>query len=151
MKHRTVVCFALASALLVASTIARADSFASSASSAGSESSGSVSASLRGSSGSSSKGDRKAEGPYRIVDVAAAPDDATRTRVTMQRDDDGTRLVLELPRTTFARQDLGRGDLVRVTPRVYGFAFSRADTPAPFYLVLADDWQAELAPRLVER
>jgi hypothetical protein len=128
---------------------ANAESFASSASSAGSASSGSVSDSLSGSS-NSSNGDRKvADGDYRIIQIAAMPDRAGRTRVTMQGDADNQRIVLDLPQSTFAQQGLAAGDVMYAHNRVYGVEFGRGDTRQPFYLVLADEWYGELASRPV--
>lgn len=124
-----------------------ADSLASSASSAGSASSGSVSTSLTGSS--NSVGDAVADADYRITDVAAAPDRAGFVRVALQSD--AQQLVLELPAAVFEPQRLGVGDTVRAERRVYGVEFARGDTREAFFLVLADDWHEELAPRLVER
>lgn len=126
-----------------------ADSLASSASSAGSASSGSVSASLKGSS--NSVGDAVADADYRITDVAAAPDRAGFVRVALQSDAQQQQLVLELPAAVFGPQRLGVGDTVRAERRVYGVEFARGDTREAFFLVLADDWHEELAPRLVER
>jgi hypothetical protein len=129
---------------------AQAESFASSASSAGSASSGSVSDSLAGSS-NSSHGDRKrvADGEYRIIQIAATPDRAGRTRVTMQADDAQQRVVLDLPHSTFDKQGLVAGDAMYARNRVYGIEFGRGDTRQPFYLVLADEWYGELASRPV--
>jgi len=129
---------------------ASAESFASSASSAGSASSGSVSDSLSGSSHSSSGNDRKvADGEYRIIQIAATPDHAGRTRVTMQGDDPLQRVVLDLPQSTFDQQNLEAGDRMYAQNRVYGIEFGRGDTHQPFYLVLADEWYGELASRPV--
>ena len=128
---------------------AHAESFASSASSAGSASSGSVSDSLSDSSNSSTKDEKKADGDYRITDVAEAPDRAGFRRVTMQADNSPQRIVLDLPKAVLDKQGLARGDLVRAQQRVYGFEFARGDTREAFYLVLADNWHEELAPRLV--
>jgi len=130
--------------------LAQAESFASSASSAGSASSGSVSDSLAGSS-NSSNGDRKkvADGEYRIIQIAATPDRAGRTRVTMQADDPQQRVVLDLPQSTFDQQGLAAGDAMYARNRVYGIEFGRGDTHQPFYLVLADEWYGELASRPV--
>lgn len=131
---------------------ASAESFASSASSAGSASSGSVSDSLSGSSNSST-GDRKvADGEYRIIQIAATPDRAGRTRVTMQAGDASQRVVLDLPQATFDQQNLSAGDLMYAHNRVYGVEFGRVragDARQPFYLVLADEWYGELASRPV--
>lgn len=128
---------------------AYADSFTSSASSAGSASSGSVSASLRGSSNSSTGGDKTADGDYRIIEVAKAPDRAGIARVTMQAEDPQQKIVLDLPQAIAEKQGLARGDLVHAQRRVYGFEFARAETREAFYLVLADDWYDELAARPV--
>jgi hypothetical protein len=128
---------------------ARAESFASSASSAGSESSGSVSTSLRGSSDSSTGGRKTADGAYRIVDIALAPERAGMARITMLGDEPSKRIVLDLPKTTFDRQHLDRGDMMYAQNRVYGIEFGRNDTHQPFFLVLADAWYGELAARPV--
>ncbi|QOK94632.1 hypothetical protein HF908_25190 (plasmid) [Ralstonia pseudosolanacearum] len=129
-----------------------AESFTSAASSAGSASSGSVSTSLNSSSHSSTDDEKTANGDYRIVDVAQAPDRADYLRVTMVADGaphQQQRIALDLPAAVFAKQGLGRGDLVRAEHRVYGFEFARQDTREAFYLVLADTWHDELAPRPV--
>lgn len=128
---------------------AQADSFTSSASSAGSASSGSVSDSLRGSSNSSTGGNKTADGDYRVIEVAKTPDRAGFARVTMQADDPQQRVVLDLPQAIVDRQSLGRGDTVHLQNRVYGLEFARGDTREAFFLVLSDDWHDELAARPV--
>jgi hypothetical protein len=129
---------------------ASADSFVSSASSAGSASSGSISDSLNGSSNSSKGDNRRVEnGEYRIIQIAATPDRAGRTRVTMQADNPQQRVVLDLPQATFDKQQLAVGDAMYAQNRVYGIEFGRGDTHQPFYLVLADEWYGELASRPV--
>jgi hypothetical protein len=128
-------------------SLARADSFTSSASSAGSASSGSVSASLRGSSNSSTGGDQTSAVDYRVIDVAEAPDRIGIARVTLQADDPQQQVVLDLPRAIAQQQRLGRGDRVHARRHVYGFEFARGDTREAFYLVLADDWFDDLAAR----
>ena len=147
MTHPNLLRLACAAAVLGAAMFAHADSFTSSASSAGSASSGSVSDSLRGSSKSSTGGDKAAAGDYRIIEVAKAPDRAGIARITMQADDPQQRIVLDLPRETFAKQHLGRGDIVHAQHRVYGIEFARGDTREAFFLVLDDDWHGELAAR----
>lgn len=144
----------LLAALLGAGCMAQAhaDSFASSASSAGSASSGSISTSLNGSSNSSNRNDRIANGAYRIdaVDaLAAVPGKPAMVRLSMQAEQAGAPLTLDLPAAVFAQQHLGRGDLVDVQRRDYGFQFARNDTRTAFFLVLADDWHDELAARPV--
>ncbi|WP_332854469.1 hypothetical protein [Duganella sp. S19_KUP01_CR8] len=140
----------VAAGALGLSLFAHAESFASSASSAGSASSGSISDSLNGSSNSSSGDKRKvADGEYRIIQIAATPDRADRTRITMQANDPAQRIVLDLPQTTFDKQQLAVGDAMYAQNRVYGIEFGRGDTHQPFYLVLADEWYGELASRPV--
>jgi hypothetical protein len=136
-------------AILSTALFAHADSFTSSASSAGSASSGSVSASLRGSSNSSTGGDKAVAADYRIIEVAGAPDRAGIARITMQADDPEQRIVLDLPRAIVDKQGLSPGDVVRTRKQVYGFEFARGDTNEAFYLVLADDWHDGLAARPV--
>ncbi|SFA68811.1 hypothetical protein SAMN04515620_10118 [Collimonas sp. OK607] len=128
---------------------AHAESFTSSAVSTGSASSGSMSASLRGSSNSSTGDEKTADGNYRIIEVTTAPDRAGVTRVTMQIEESQQRIVLDLPQAIVEKQKLGLGDTVRAQHREYGFEFARADTREAFYLVLADEWYNELAARPV--
>ncbi|MFC0169024.1 hypothetical protein ACFFKC_13145 [Pseudoduganella danionis] len=129
---------------------AQADSSVSSASSAGSASSGSVSDSLSSSSNSSGGNQRKvADGNYHIIDIAAMPGHADRTRLTLQGEQPDQQVVLDLPHSTFAAQHLGRGDRMYAQNRVYGIEFGRSDQRQPFYLVLADAWYGELASRPV--
>ena len=73
----------LLAALTLAAAAAQANSFVSSAAGAGSASSGSVSDSFKASSGSSAGGDKRAEGRYRVTEVAQA--DAGRLRLTLAR------------------------------------------------------------------
>ena len=137
----------LAAALTVACN-ANADSFVSSASSAGSQSSGSISDSLNGSSNSSSRDNKVANGPY-IIDVAAVPGRTGMTRLTLQADATRAPLVLDLPQVALDKQQLAQGDMVHAQNRAYGIEFSRNDTRAAFFLVLADDWYGEMATRPV--
>lgn len=150
---RLILRLVLAAGALSVAMAAQADSAVSSASSAGSASSGSVSDSLSGSSNSSGGGQRKvADGAYRIIDIAAAPERAGvigRTRLTLQADDPQQRVVLDLPQATFAAELLAVGDAMYAQNRPYGIEFGRGDTRQPFYLVLADQWYGELASRPV--
>lgn len=131
-------------------TAVHADSSVSSASSAGSASSGSVSDSLSSSSNSSGGNQRKvADGHYRIMQIAATPEHSERTRLTLQGDAPEQRIELDLPRSTFAAQQLTVGATVYAQNRVYGIEFGRAEPRQPFYLVLADAWYGELASRPV--
>ena len=151
MTHPNLLRLACAAAVLGAAMFAHADSFTSSASSAGSASSGSVSDSLRGSSKSSTGGDKAAAGDYRIIEVAKAPDRAGIARITMQADDPQQRIVLDLPREIVDKDSLSPGDIVRTRKHVYGYEFARGDTHEAFYLVLADEWYGELAARPVRQ
>ncbi|KAB8044698.1 hypothetical protein [Janthinobacterium aquaticum] len=138
----------LAAALSVACN-ANADSFVSSASSAGSASSGSVSDSLNGSSNSSSRDNKVANGPYRIIDIAAVAGRDGMTRLTLQTDAGKQPVLLDLPQVALDKQQLAQGDMIYAQNRAYGIEFSRNDTRAAFFLVLADDWYGELATRPV--
>ena len=149
-------------ALLVIATQmpSHAESFASSASSAGSASSGSVSDSLQGSS-NSSKGDNKvADGEYRVIDIAEAPGRPGMLRLKLQAQatpreaSQAGEWQLTLPAAAVAARPLAVGDVVAARNRPYGVEFAYAapatsTTPEPFFLVLADEWQRELAPRRV--
>lgn len=139
-----------------ATTPCLADSLASSASSAGSASLGSASDSLSGSSNSSARDKPVAQGDYRVVEVAAFADRPGMLRLKMQATanpgDDGT-LWLVLPQQTLAQRPLLAGDIVHARQRPYGVEFARADAAQgreAFFLVLADDWHREIAPRAVQ-
>ncbi|HEY1132580.1 MAG TPA: hypothetical protein VGF12_24445 [Roseateles sp.] len=136
----------LASLALAATTAAQATSFASSAAEAGSSASGSVSDSFRASSGSSG-GEHRAEGRYRVTDVARA--DAGKLRLTLARDG-AAPVELTLPEQALAARTVNVGDEVQATPQPYGVAFAHADTGRAFFLVLEDAWHRELAARAVE-
>lgn len=138
---------ALLALALAAATAAQAESFVSSTASAGSVASGSVSDSLKASSGSSSGGgEKRAEGRYRVTEVARA--EAGKLRLTMARD--GAEPVeLTLPAQALAARPVAVGDEVQATPQPYGIAFAHADTGRAFFLVLEDAWHRELAARVV--
>lgn len=131
---------------------AQAESIASSASSAGSASVGSLSDSVTGSSKSSSGETRVAAGDYRVIEVAERSDRPGTLQLKLQAvahpDDTGT-LWLTLPRQALAQRALAAGDLVSARQRPYGLEFAHAPAGEPFFLVLADDWHRELAPRRV--
>lgn len=144
----TPLAFATLLCLALATTASRADSFTSSASSAGSASSGSVSDSIEASSDSSSDDDEVAEGDYRIIDIAPVAERPGVLRLKLQAagPEGRTREVrLRVPQQVLAQGRLVRGDVVTVSHRPYGLEFARADTREAFFLVLADDWQRELA------
>lgn len=142
--------FVFCTAVLPLASLAQAELLTSSASSAGSASSASVSDSLSGSSNSSRDTSKTADGDYRITDVSEVPGRTGIVRVNMQTDGSQEgRIVLDLPLAVLKNHGLGRGDLVRAKRRVYGLQFARASTREAFFLVLADDWHGELAPRPV--
>ena len=138
----------LLAALALAAHAAQASSTtASSAADAGSSASGSVSDSFKTSSNSSSGGERRAEGRYRVTEVAQA--DAGKLRLTMTRE--GAEPVeLTLPQQALAARAVNVGDEVQATPQPYGVAFAHADTGQAFFLVLEDAWHRELAARVVK-
>jgi len=137
----------LATFALAAATTAQATSFASSAAEAGSSASGSVSDSFKASSNSSGGGERRAEGRYRVTEVAQA--EAGRLRLTLTRE--GAEPVeLTLPQAALAARAVTVGDEVQATPQAYGIAFAHADTGQAFFLVLEDAWARELATRVVK-
>jgi len=138
------------------STPALADSLASSASSAGSASLGSLSDSITGSSNSSSPAKQVAEGDYRIIEVAVVAERPGMLRLQLQatqpREGDGP-IWLTLPQRALAHNALVPGDIVSARHRAYGIEFARGAMSAPereaFFLVLADNWVGEMAPRAV--
>lgn len=125
-----------------------ASSLASTSSEGSSASVGSLSDSIQGSSNSSA-GTKVAEGPYRVIDVAMAPDAAGRMQVRLAAVRGEQTFVLLLPETTAAQAQLAAGDIVQVRERGYGLQFARADAREPFFLVLEDARWRELQSRPV--
>jgi len=138
----------LASLALAVAGSAQATSFASSAAEAGSSASGSVSDSFKASSNSSSGGERRAEGRYRVTEVAQA-DTAGKLRLTLTREG-AAPVELTLPEQALAARKVSVGDEVQATPQAYGVAFAHADTGQAFFLVLEDAWHRELSARVVK-
>lgn len=130
-----------------------AESSASSASSAGSASSGSVSDSIGGSSKSSTGEAKVADGDYRVIEVAELSDRPGMVRLTLRAAalpadaDEAGALLLTLPRRALAQREIAAGAIVSARQRPYGVEFAHADTREAFFLVLADAWHRELAPR----
>jgi len=130
-----------------------ASSAGSSASSAGSASSGSLSDSITNSSRSSGGTTAAADGDYSVVEVVEAADAPGMLRLTLRA---AAPLVehefmLRLPRRALEPRGIAAGDVVQVRHRDYGLEFARAEGEVrePFFLVLHDDWQRELAARPV--
>lgn len=133
-------------ALATQATLASSNA-ASSAADAGSSASGSVSDSFQGSSNSSG-GERRAEGRYRVTEVARA-DVAGKLRLKLEREG-APPVELTLPQQALAARAVRVGDEVQATPQAYGVAFAHADTGQAFFLVLEDTWHRELAARVVK-
>lgn len=136
--------------VLAAALPAHAASSASSASSEGSSaSSGSVSDSFEGSSNSSSKGDKVAEGDFKLVHIAAA-DQAGKLRLTLEGTGGATgSFVLVVPEATLQQAALALGDTVTARTRSFGWEFAAAATKQPFYLVVHDAHMREFATRKI--
>jgi hypothetical protein len=142
---------------LATSAPSLADVLASSASSAGSASVGSLSNSLTGSSNSSSPKAAVAEGDYRVVEVAEVAERPGILRLQLQATlphSGAGPIWLTLPQQALAQRALAAGDIVSARHRPYGVEFAHAAKAATereaFFLVLADDWLGELAPRALE-
>ena len=145
--------------LFAASLPSLADSSTSStASSAGSASVGSLSTSVEGSSNASSRGNKVAEGPYRVIEVAEAPARPGTVRVTLQaladsgdigNSGNNSELHLYLPRQTALDQQLATGSVVHARARDYGFEFAQGNPRRAFFLVVRDEWLRELQTRPV--
>lgn len=141
---------------LTLATPSLADSGASSASSAGSASVGSLSNSITSSSNSSSPADKVAEGDYRVVEVVALADRPGLLRVQLQVSASATEAVpiwLTLPEKALAGRALRNGDIVNARHRPYGIEFAHTEEAGrprtAFFLVLADEWFGELAPKVL--
>lgn len=149
--HAVRLCLAAALLGVAAHTPSWAESFASSASSAGSASLGSSSDSVQGSSNSSSRPTQVAQGDYRIVQIAEAGDAAGRLRVSLQALDGRTAqdFALLLPPAAAQAGQLAVGGVVSAADRPYGTELRSAATHAAFFLVVADDWHAELQTRAI--
>jgi hypothetical protein len=136
---------------------AAADSLASAASSASiTVSVGTISGSFGRSSDSSSKTAPTANGDYKIIDLAAAPDRQGTVRLTLQALTDAgadNEFFLYLPQVVAEQARLRLGGIVTAHPRPYGTEFAqgaRGETKQAFYLVLADDWYRELPAKAVQ-
>ena len=124
-----------------------ASSAASSASDSVTTSVGSLSGSVEKSSTSSSGENKVAEGDYRIIDMAAAPDRPGMLRMKLQaladRSAEGE-FFLYLPQEAADGSHLAQGGIVTARHKPYGVEFADGRTRQAFFLVLADDWYKEL-------
>ncbi len=140
-------------ALVVSAVPGLADSSVSStASSASSASVGSLSTSVEGSSKASSRGDKVAEGAYRVILVADVPTRPGTVRVTLQAladPSDGDTLHLVLPQQTALGQKLAVGSVVHARVRDYGVEFAQGTPRQAFFLAVRDEWLRDLQTRPV--
>jgi hypothetical protein len=148
-RHRhllAVLAVTLGAAILPAHAASTA---ASSASDSASSAVGSLTTSLGRSSTSSSPGNDLADGDYRVIDIAEAPDRPGLLRLTLQgeatADKAATSFELFLPRPAFEQAQLATGQQIRTRQRTHGIEFARADAREPFFLALRDEWYRELA------
>jgi hypothetical protein len=137
----------LAAIALAAPAAWAAESASSASSVASSASVGSVSASVERSSASSSPGGQRAEGAYRVIEVADAADRPGRVRVQLRAVAGDDAFALLLPAETAARAALAAGVVVEARAREHGWQFLVAGEP--FFLVVDDDRIDDLARRQV--
>jgi hypothetical protein len=141
---------ALLAALALPSAPAAASTSASSAASEGvSASVGSVSTSFEKSSKASSGGEKKAEGPYRVTEIAAVDARPGMLRLALKAVEGDHDFALILPQATAAAQQLAVGSVIHATAQPFGVQFAKPAAPEPFFLVLHDAWFDALTTRKV--
>jgi hypothetical protein len=150
MHHTTrIAALALLASLLPAAHAA--SSAASSASDSVTTSVGSVSASFQRSSDSSTN-NKVADGEYKVIEMAAVPDEAGKVRMKLQAVAPTTgdkEFVLLLPQEAVERGHVRVGGVITARTRDYGYEFASLNDDKPFFLVLADEWFKELKSRPV--
>jgi hypothetical protein len=150
MHHTTrIAALALLASLLPAAHAA--SSAASSASDSVTTSVGSVSASFQRSSDSSTN-NKVADGEYKVIEMAAVPDEAGKVRMKLQAMAPTTgdkEFVLLLPQEAVERGHVRVGGVITARTRDYGYEFASPNDEKPFFLVLADEWFKELQSRPV--
>jgi hypothetical protein len=150
MHHTTrIAALALLASLLPAAHAA--SSAASSASDSVTTSVGSVSASFQRSSDSSTN-NKVADGEYKVIEMAAVPDEAGKVRMKLQAMAPTTgdkEFVLLLPQEAVERGHVRVGGVITARTRDYGYEFASLNDDKPFFLVLADEWFKELKSRPV--
>ncbi len=147
----------IAALLCAATTLAQAESFTSSASSAATTGISASSKSINASSESSSGEDKKvAAGVYQVTAVtavAAAPDSSGSpgtVRLALKGDQGQADFTLDLPASTVQAQALAVGHKLLVQERAFGYAFALPTAPQqPFFLALAQGWEAEMQSKRV--
>lgn len=128
-----------------------ASSAASSASDSVTTSVGSISGSFQRSSDSSNN-NKVADGEYKVIEMAAVPDEAGKVRMKLQAVAPTTgdkEFVLLLPQEAVERGHVRVGGVVTARTRDYGYEFASLNDDKPFFLVLADEWFKELQSRPV--
>ena len=150
MHHTTrIAALALLASLLPAAHAA--SSAASSASDSVTTSVGSVSASFQRSSDSSTN-NKVADGEYKVIEMAAVPDEAGKVRMKLQAMAPTTgdkEFVLLLPQEAVERGHVRVGGVITARTHDYGYEFASLNDDKPFFLVLADEWFKELQSRPV--
>ena len=127
-------------AMAASSTSSAASDSASSAASSGSDS-------LKKSSDSSTKTNTAAAGDYEVMAVTAAAERPGTLRMTLQAVADRSvegEYFLYVPQQTVDQGHLATGQIVTARARPYGLEFAKGDTGQAFFLVLNDDWSADL-------
>lgn len=126
--------------MAASSTSSAASDSASSAASSGSDS-------LKKSSDSSSKTNTAAAGDYEVKAVTVAAERPRTLRMTLQAVADRSaegEYFLYVPQQTVDRNGLAAGHVVTARARPYGLEFAKSDNGQAFFLVLNDDWSADL-------
>jgi len=127
-----------------------ASSTSSAASDSASSTASSTSDSLKKSSDSSTKTTAAAAGDYEVMAVAAAAERPGTLRMTLQAVADRSaegEYFLYVPQQTVDGSQLAAGQIVTARARPYGLEFAKGATGQAFFLVLNDDWAADLPSR----
>ncbi len=145
--HKSALAFAAALLFSVGSGAHAGSSATSLAAEGASSAAGSASDSLGTSSNSSSKATGVAAGDYKIVDVAAAPNQPgmVQLKLVAVKQEGAAPVTLTLPEQALNKSGLGQGDVVTASDQTYGLKFANAKTQQAFFLVIHDDIYRELA------
>jgi len=150
MKHLRTPLAPIAALLLVALAMPAmsASSTSSAASDSASSTASSTSDSLKKSSESSTKTNTAAAGDYEVMAVTAAAERPGTLRLTLQAVADRSaegEYFLYVPQQTVDRSELAAGQTVTARARPYGLEFAKGGAAGQaFFLVLNDDWAADL-------
>lgn len=144
--HSAAASLCLSLLALTANPAGAASSTASSAAEGASSAASSGSKSSQQSSASSSNEKTASAGDYRIIDVAAVPDQAGMVRLQLQAAtaQGQEQAFLVLPQKTFEKTGLSTGQMVTAREHAYGLEFADHKTKQAFFLVLTDEWYREL-------